>query len=101
YGNINTLAACPIMPYYDPLRPYVNQWFAASEGPAVGSFVDTIAEPNQDRLEAEGGACIMYTHLSYGFYKDGQLDSRFKALMDRLSRKRGWFVPAATLLDYL
>lgn len=101
YGDINTLKACPFMPYHDPLRPFVNEWFASSEGAHVDSFVKTISEARQDRLETEGGACIMYTHFGFSFFKDGRLDSRFKALMERLSNKNGWFVPVSTLLDYL
>ena len=55
----------------------------------------------QDRLEEEGGACIMYTHFGNGFYQDGLLDNNFRRLMERLSQKNGWFVPVSTLLDYL
>ena len=101
YPGMNTLKACPMMPYHDRLRPYVRYWFASSEGAKVDSFVKTISESNQDRLEAEGGGCIMYTHLACGFYRHGELDSRFKTLMQRLSQKNGWFVPVVTLLDYL
>jgi hypothetical protein len=101
FSDINTLKATPFMPYYDPKRPYVKQWFSSSEGPALDSFLKTVAEPNQDRLEQEGGACIMYAHLACGFYENGQLNSRFKELMERLSRKNGWFVPVGTLLDYI
>src|SRR5205823_5027421 len=48
YPDINTLKACPEMPYHDPARTYVNYWFASSEGSMVGSFNRTIAEANQD-----------------------------------------------------
>jgi hypothetical protein len=101
FPDINTLAACPAMPYHDPDRPFVNYWFASAEGAVLESYNRTLAEPNQDRLEAEGGACIMYTHFGKGFYRDGRLDPRFQALMERLSRKNGWFVPVTQLLDYL
>ncbi|NND73443.1 MAG: hypothetical protein HKN44_00390 [Ilumatobacter sp.] len=101
YGDINTLAACPDMPYHDPRRPYVREWFASSEGSAVDAFVDMISEDNQDRLEQEGGACIMYTHFASGFVVDGQLDPRFRHLMTRLAAKDGWFVPTTTLLDHI
>ncbi len=101
YADINTLAACPSMPYHDPLRPFVNAWYASSEGSNVARFTATISEANQDRLEAEGGACIMYTHLGHGAVEGGKLHTRFKQLMTRLSRKNGWFVPVTTLLDYL
>ena len=101
FADVNTLNACPFMPYHDPDRPLVNMWFAASEGAQAPSFLERISEANQDRLEAEGGACIMYTHFGLGFHNDGVLLPRFRALMERLSRKDGWFVPVATLLDYL
>jgi len=101
FAEINTLKACPFMPYHDPQRPYVNLWFAASEGAEAPSFLERISEANQDRLEAEGGACIMYTHFGLGFLEQGALRPRFRSLMERLSRKNGWFVPVATLLDYL
>jgi hypothetical protein len=89
------------MPYHDPLKSYVNLWFASSEGASVASYNKCISEKNQDRLEREGGACIMYTHLAAGFYHNNAMDSEFKQLMKRLSRKNGWFVPVSTLLDYL
>jgi hypothetical protein len=101
FADINTLAACPGMPYHDPRRPFVNAWYASTEGSNVSRFVDAISEANQDRLEAEGGACIMYTHFGHGYVQDGRLHARFKALMTRLSQKNGWFVPVSTLLDHL
>lgn len=101
FGDVNTLRACPYMPYHDTNRPYVNYWFAAAEGGALRTFVDTLGEANQDRLAAEGGACIMYTHFGADFYDRGRLDPRFRSLMERLSRSNGWFVPVSTLLDYL
>ncbi len=101
FRDMNTLAACPFIPYHDPRKPYVNYWFASSEGPTVARFVECLDETAQDRLESEGGACIMYTHFAMGFYLDGTLHTRFRQLMERLARKRGWFVPVCTLLDYM
>ena len=101
FSEINTLRACPWMPYHDPLRPYVRAWYASAEGSNVQRFTRTISEANQDQLEAEGGACIMYTHFGHGYVENGRLNARFKALMQRLSRKNGWFVPVGVLLDYL
>jgi hypothetical protein len=101
YADINTLAACPMMPYHDPERPFVNHWFASSEGADVNAFNRCVSEANQDRLEAQGGACIMYTHFASGFFRDGTVNPRFKQLMERLAQKDGWFVPVTTLLDHL
>jgi hypothetical protein len=101
HGNVNTLGFCPQMPYHDPRRPYVKHWFASTEGSDVDAFVGALSERNQDRLEAEGGACIMYTHFGSGFVRDRRIDARFERLMRRLSAKQGWFVPVTTLLDFL
>ncbi|MDZ4722836.1 MAG: hypothetical protein SGI97_02860 [candidate division Zixibacteria bacterium] len=101
YPEMNTLKLCPVMPYYDPERPFVQAWYASSEGPEIISFNRLLGEANQDRLESEGGACIVYTHLGAGFYKNEKVDSQFVMLMSRLSKKNGWFVPVTGLLDYL
>jgi hypothetical protein len=101
YREINTLKACPLMPYHDPARPYVKEWFSSAEGAVCSSFNKTISEANQDQLEAEGGLCIMYTHFGKGFVEDGKINQRFRDLMTRLSKKNGWFVPVSTMLAYL
>jgi hypothetical protein len=101
YRDMNTLKACPYMPYHDPERPYVREWYSSAEGAECWSFNRTIAEANQDQLEAEGGLCIMYTHFGKGFDERGKLNQRFVDLMTRLSRKNGWFVPVSTMLDYV
>ena len=101
FADINTLKACPYMPYHDPAREYVNYWFASSNGANVKDFNNCISERNQDRLESEGGACIMYTHFAKGFYEKSKINNRFNVLIKRLSKKNGWFVPVSELLDYL
>ena len=101
FQEINTLDACPFMPYRDPAQPYVNYWFASTNGCDVQTFNRCLSEQEQDRLEAEGGACIMYTHFARGFLNHGKPDPRFQQLMTRLAKKNGWFVPVNTLLDHL
>jgi hypothetical protein len=101
YRDINTLAACPWMPYHDPQRSFVNAWYASTEGSNCSRFVGALSEANQDRLEANGGACLMYTHFGHGYEDGSSLTVRFRELMTRLSRKNGWFVPVSTLLDYI
>jgi hypothetical protein len=101
FASLNTLKACPLMPYHDPLRPYVNYWFASSEGSKVDTFVDRVTERNLDVLEQEEGACIMYVHFGHRFYSDRGLDPRFRTTMERLAKRNGWFVPVSTLLDFL
>jgi hypothetical protein len=101
YADTNTLRACPYMPYHDPRRPFVQYWYASSEGGSVTPFNRTLSEANQDRLEEEGGACIMYSHFAKGFSDGGRPQPRFRRLMERLARRNGWFVPVSRLLDHL
>jgi hypothetical protein len=102
FRDINSLRACPIMPYHDPHRPFVNYWFAGSDGGKLDTFNECVTESAQDRLQEQGGACIMYTHFGApGFFDGGQLNRRFQSLMTRLAKKNGWFVPVGELLDYL
>ena len=101
FQDINTLKSCPCMPYHDPRRPYVNYWFASSNGANPEAFMQCICEENQDRLEREGGGCIMYAHFANGFVREGRLSPQFRRLIERLAGKSGWFVPVHTLLDHL
>jgi hypothetical protein len=101
YRDINTLKACPYLPYHDADKPYVKQWFAGAEGGIPSSFVKTISERNQQRLENERGLCIMYAHLGAGFYESGRLHPGFEAAMRRMSKRNGWFAPVSTILDHL
>lgn len=101
YPEINTLKVCPYMPYHDQLRPYVKYWFASTEAPDVNSFNKCLSIENQNKLEVEGGACIIYTHFGNDFVSKGVLNSDFTKLMENLSAKNGWFVPASKLLDYI
>ena len=101
FGGINTAKFDPFMPYYDPRRPYVNSWFSSSDGFDVERFNTLLEEKNQLRLEKERGICIVYTHFGYGFVKNGEVNPRTRSLLENLSKKNGWFVPAGTLLDYM
>jgi hypothetical protein len=101
YRNINTLRICPVMPYADPDRPFVQEWFSAADGTDCASFVKMISEANQDQLETEGGLCILYTHFGKYFVDSNRLDPEFERLMKRLASKNAWFAPVSTILDYL
>jgi hypothetical protein len=101
FKEINLDRINPTLPYHHSAYPLVNYWFSSSDGADVATFCKTIAEREQDRLEQEGGVCIMYTHFSQGFCEGNRLNSRFVFLMKRLAAKNGWFVPVSTLLDHL
>ena len=65
-------------------------------------FNDLIARGNIDKLIAENGLCIVYTHFAKGFLeKDGEINRTFKENIDYLSSQNGWFAPVTEILDYL
>ncbi len=99
-NEVNIERINPTIPYRDPARPYVNWWFSSCEGGTPDTFCNSIAEEQQDKLEVEGGVCIMYTHFANGF-ANGGLHPRFAELMRRLAKRKGWFVPVSALLDFL
>lgn len=101
FREINLLRINRTMPYRDPSRPFANYWFSSSEGGSVNSFNQLLSHRNQERLEREGGVCIVYTHFANGFVEDGNVHPKTKELLYELSKREGWFVPISTLLDYL
>ena len=63
-----------------------------------GVFPGTTATPTQDRIFT----CHDPQHLEWlQSLQDGKLHPEFRRLMERLSRKHGWFVPVSTLLDHI
>jgi hypothetical protein len=101
FSEINLRRINPSMPYRDPRRPLVPWWFSASNAEDVEEFVALMSEAAQDRLEREGGVCIVATHLGKGFARAGEVDPRVRALLTRLAERPGWFVPVGELLDWL
>lgn len=101
FQDINVLNVNPSMPYRDPLRPAVPWWFSASDANDVNDFNALIAPANQDRLAAEGGVCIVATHLGKGYATAGEVHPRTRQLLTRLAGLPGWFVPVGALLDWL
>jgi hypothetical protein len=101
FDEINLARINPSMPYHDPRRPLVKWWFSASDAENVEEFNELIAPAAQDRLEQEGGVCIVATHLGKGFATSGGVHPETHELLERLAAKPGWFVPVGELLDWL
>jgi hypothetical protein len=101
FANINLLQVNPSMPYRDPKRPLAPWWFSASDAEDVAEFNALLSPANQDRLEREGGVCIVATHLGKGFTQQNEVHKDFRRLLGELSRRPGWFVPVGELLDWM
>lgn len=102
FAEINLLNVTPSMPYHLSDKPYVNFWFLTADGDNLDRFEALLSTENLDRLEREGGVCLVYTHLGAGsFNKDGKADPRFEARIKDVAARNGWFVPASEILDHL
>jgi hypothetical protein len=103
YRNTNTLACDPYMPYHDPQFPYVNAWFSATGAADAADFKNAISRRALDRLDDEGGLCILYTHFGHDSFvrSDGRVDPDVESLLRALAARDGWFRPAGEILDFL
>lgn len=101
FSDINVRRINPSLPYTDARRPGVPWWFSASDAEDVLAFNELISPAAQDRLEGEGGVCIVATHLGKGFCQEGAVHPETRRLLEQLAAKPGWFVPVGELLDWL
>jgi hypothetical protein len=102
FNDINTLRQDPKMPFKEKSKPLANYLFSSSDGHTLEEFNALISKKNIDRLEKEGGFCIVYTHFASGFIDaNGNIDADFENKINYLASKNGWFVPASEILDFL
>lgn len=102
FSEINVLRSNPSIPYRIASMPYVNYWFDAADGGSIDAFERLLQPANLDRLEREGGVCLVYAHLGAGsFNKDGEVHPRFAARIRDVASRAGWFAPVSEILDFL
>lgn len=101
FHEVNLLRINPTIPYQDPSRPYGKWWFSSTDAEDADAFVARCTPAALDALEAQGGVCIIATHLGKGYTIDGLMRPDVTAVFDDLAKRDGWYVPVGTLLDYL
>jgi hypothetical protein len=101
FAEINLLRVNPTMPYRDPSRPSVRWWFSATDAEDAEAFCHLISPARQERLEREGGVCIVATHFGKGFVRNGRLVDAFQERLEALARRPGWFTTVGELLDWM
>jgi len=101
FTQLNMLDVNPQMPYRLRKTKYVNYWFSTTDAPNVHAFNRLLTRKSIDKLEHDGGVCIVSTHLGKGFAKEGNLNSATENVLKYLAKKRGWLVPVSDILDYL
>lgn len=101
FAEINTAKVNPSMPYRDSARPLSKWWFSASDAEGVSEFNDLLSPRNQDRLESEGGVCIVATHLGKGYVRNGSVHPVARERIAALAGRPGWFPTVSELLDWM
>jgi hypothetical protein len=101
YPEINVLKINSTLPYRDERRPYIRAWFSGCDASNVREFNHLMRPENRKRLEAEGGVCIVATHIASGFVQNGRVQPEAAAALRDIAARSGWFVPVSELLDFL
>jgi hypothetical protein len=101
FEDVNLARINPSMPYHDPARSLVKWWFSCSDAEDCEEFNHLLRPGRQERLEHEGGWCIVATHFGKNFVRNGQVDRLTQKRLETIAARGGWFVPVVTLLDYL
>ena len=99
---LNTFKKNPFMPYKEKrYDEFSNYWYSSTFASNQWIFNRKVNKKTIDKLESEGGICILYTHLGY-FYKNGEIDPGFKKAIEYLGKKQtGWYIPVNEVLDFL
>ena len=59
------------------MNEFCNYWYSSTFAPNQWMFNHIVTKESIDRLEKEGGICILYTHLGY-YHKNGKVDEGFQ-----------------------
>jgi len=97
FPSVNLFNITPKVVHKRNNTKYVNNWFISCEAPDVTSFVKLLSNENIEKLSNENGLCIIYTHFGNNFVENGVLNESFKKVIDILTSKNGWFVPASEI----
>jgi hypothetical protein len=89
----------PYVPYHDPVRPFVQRWFASAEGERA-----RVVRRDHGRAQPEAprGRGLSLHHVRAprsGFLCSGRLDPGFESAMRGLAQRNGWFAPVSEMLD--
>jgi hypothetical protein len=101
FDEVNLLRVNPTLPYSDPRRPLGRWWFSTADADGAADFKRVLRIRQLDRLEREGGVCILTTHFGKGYVRDGRVDPGVQTVLTHLAGRNGWFPTVLELLDWL
>jgi hypothetical protein len=101
FSTLNSGALPPGGPYRLKSTPWVQYWFNTADAPDADHFKRLVTPRTVRQLCADGGVCILSTHLGKGFAKKGQLDPEIEDTLRYVSSLGGWFRPVSEVLEFL
>ncbi len=101
FSELDMLRVNPEMPYALDHTPWVKRWFSTTDAPDADAFVARITPESLERVERDGGVCIVSTHLGKGYVEDGRVRPDVEAVLEWLAQRPGWFAPVSDILDHL
>jgi len=100
FSDVNLLNLKQPLVYKSAATPWINRWFLTCDADNVEEFNALLNPKNQEKLESEGGICIISTHLGKGFVDKNGVNPKTKHLLTQLSRRNGWFAPVSDILNH-
>jgi hypothetical protein len=100
-STLNIDAIPPTGPYRLKSTPWVQYWFNTADAPDAAAFKRLVTPTKVRQLFAEGGVCILSTHLGKGFAKNGRVDPEIEDTLRYIASLPGWFRPVSEVLELL
>jgi hypothetical protein len=101
FSLLNNGVIPPCGPYRLKGTPWVQYWFNTADAPDAGDFKRLVTPPKIRQLCADGGVCILSTHLGKRFAKNGRVDSEIEDTFRYIASLPGWFRPVSEVLELL
>lgn len=101
FATLNNGSIPPCGPYRLNATPWVQHWFSTADAPDAADFKRLVNRESIDRLRAEGGVCILSTHLGKRYATGGRVDPEVEDTLRYIASLPGWFRPVTEVLEFL
>jgi hypothetical protein len=101
FSTLNNDVIPPSAPYRLESTPWVQYWFNTADAPDAGDFKRLVTAARVKQLAADGGVCILSTHLGKRYAKDGRVDPEIEDTLRYIASLPGWFRPVSEVLELL
>ena len=101
FATLNNGSIPPCGPYRLASTPWVQYWFSTADAPNAADFKRLVTQRSVDQLRADGGVCILSTHLGKRYASNGRVDPEVEDTLRYIASLSGWFRPVSEVLEFL